>query len=91
MKEDRSNIPSCFGDIKTVFPKGVDGLRHSPEICLQCVLKTDCLRTAMKKPDGLRVEQEMIDRANDSRMVSFIERWSRKKTIKQKLKKSNKE
>jgi hypothetical protein len=73
--------PRCFGDLKKVFPKGTDGLRVTPEECLRCAHKTTCLRSAMGGASGLRVREEMIDRAYRGGMIGFIQRWSQKKSI----------
>lgn len=78
--------PGCYGDLETVFPMGKDGLRHTPLDCLQCPLKTDCLRRAMAAPDGLEVKDAMVDRAYRAGMMGFWERWSRKKTIHNRIK-----
>lgn len=85
MKKETSHRPSCFGVLEIVFPLGEDGLRSSPEKCLQCRLKTDCLRTAMQSPAGIRVREVCVDRAYDSGMMGFLERWSRKKTFQGRL------
>jgi hypothetical protein len=77
--------PSCFGILEEVFPMGDDGLRHTPEKCITCFYKTQCLRTAMKKPDGKQVREEMIDRAYASGLMGFMERWSRKKLLHDKV------
>ena len=76
-----SEHPSCFGDLKTVFPMGSDGLRQTPETCMQCAAKTDCLRVAMGKPMALEVREEMIDRAYRGGLIGTLQRWSRKKVI----------
>ena len=73
--------PECFGDIETVFPKGENGLRHSPKRCLSCLHKTPCLRSAMKSIDGLTVKREMVDRAYRSGTMNFLQRWSQKKAL----------
>jgi hypothetical protein len=78
MKEE---YPSCFGVLEIVFPKGDDGLRNTPETCLMCFYKTECLKTAMGKSDGLTVQEEVVDRAYESGMLGFLERWSKKKAI----------
>lgn len=89
MKADQTGQrPSCFGDLKTVFPLRSDGLRVTPAACLQCPLKTGCLRAAMGGADGLRVREEMIDRAYRGGLVGFFQRWSRKKSI-QRMKRSS--
>ena len=73
--------PTCFGDLETVFPMGEDGLRHTPDACFACHLKTECLRKAMVERGGLEVREAMVDRAYRAGMMGFWERWSRKKTI----------
>ena len=73
--------PPCFGDLRVVFPRRSDGLRVTPLECLQCVHKTVCLRTALGRPAGLSVREEMIDRAYRGGMVGFFQRWSQKKTL----------
>ncbi len=77
----------CFGDLDIVFPMGEDGLRTSPEKCLSCALKTECLRKAMTKKNGLKMREEYVDRAYDSGMMGFFQRWSRKKHLQGKLRK----
>ncbi len=79
-------LPACFGDLETVFPSGRDGLRRTPEPCLGCSRKTECLRSAMEGVDGLKVKEELVDRAYASGRISFIERWSKKKTLNRKRK-----
>lgn len=78
--------PACYGDLETVFPLGEDDLRHTPEACFACDLKTGCLRQAMAARDGLKVREEQVDRAYRSGMMGFWERWSRKKMIQNRLK-----
>ena len=73
--------PYCFGILEKVFPVGQDGLRISPESCMVCFYKTECLRTAMSKSDGIQVQDEIVDRAYSSGMMNFFQRWSRKKTL----------
>jgi len=76
--------PECFGDLETVFPMGPDGLRHSPERCMHhCPHNTACLRAALRSEKGEIVEEERIDRAVESGLMGFFERWSRKKNIHQ--------
>jgi len=78
IKEEK---PDCFGVINIVFPMHGDGLRHSPESCMACPYKTECLRTAIQNPDGLQVQEEIVDRAYESKKISFIKRWSKRKYI----------
>jgi hypothetical protein len=86
---NKKKFPPCYGDIKTVFPMGDDGLRHSPESCMPCSYKTECLRKAMAEKGGISVKEEMVDRAYATGNVGFFERWSRKKTLSAKKKKQS--
>jgi len=86
MSDREENRPDCFGNLENVFPKGADGLRHSPRLCMACVFKTECLQSAMEKPAGAAVESEMVDRAYESRTIGFLERWSKRKALHQKSK-----
>lgn len=79
--------PECFGDLETVFPMGEDGLRASPEKCLSCDLKTECLREAMARRNGLKMREERVDKAYESGMLGFFQRWSRKKDLQRKMQK----
>jgi hypothetical protein len=81
MAQKKNRPPDCFAQLETVFPMGKDGLRNTPEACLECRHKTECLRTAIQGRDGLKVREEQIDRAYNSGMISFLERWSKKKVI----------
>jgi len=77
----KNKRPECFGQIDTVFPKGADGLRHSPDTCLKCPDKTECLRTGLKGEGGLKVRAERVDRSYDSGVIGFAERWSQRKAL----------
>ena len=88
MTTDPDQRPICFGDLSVVFPLSENGLRASPETCLACAYKTECLKTAMTRQNGLRVHEEMVSRAYDSGMIGFFERWSRKKQLHQRQKKT---
>lgn len=79
--------PECFGELETVFPKTKDGLRNTPDACFECLHKTACLRSAMRGAGGVKVREEIVGRAYDSGMMGFLERWSKKKELKRKLKK----
>jgi hypothetical protein len=80
--EDR---PPCFGALEIVFPQHEDGLRTSPESCLACGHKTACLRLAMTGKDGLRFREQYLDKAYEAGMVGFLERWSKKKEIRRRI------
>jgi len=75
------NKKECFGDMEKVFPQGPDGLRHSPESCLKCKDKTQCLGTAIRGDQGIKVKEEKVDMAYESGTMGFFERWSRKKHL----------
>lgn len=76
----------CFGILDTVFPLQPDGLRETPADCMQCPDKTACLRAAINSNDGLTLNKEKVDRAYQSGSIGFLERWSKRKTIKQQQK-----
>jgi len=80
--------PPCYGDLNTVFPLGQDGLRGSPDTCLACPHKTECLRRALKGAQGMAVREEKVDRAYASGTMGFLERWSKKKAIHRRMKQS---
>lgn len=84
-KERDRKYPKCFGDLETVFPKGEGGLRNSPEACQSCLDKTACLRSAMESKGGMKVREEIVDRAYHAGAMSFLERWSQKKGIRRRL------
>jgi hypothetical protein len=73
--------PYCFGKLENVFPMGQDGLRHTPESCMVCLYKTECLRRAVRASGGLKLKEEQVDRAYSSGTISFFERWSKKKEL----------
>ena len=81
MSDRKKERPYCFADLETVFPIGADGLRHSPESCMVCHCKTECLKEAIGSGSGDQVKAEMVDRAYDSGQVGFLERWSRRKAL----------
>ena len=81
MNDDSKDKPTCYGDLDTVFPLRADGLRVTPISCLQCVHKTECLRSAIGSASGLSVREEMIDRAYRGGLMGFFQRWSQKKSI----------
>ena len=77
----KTSKPPCFGDLDTVFPMRNDGLRHTPKSCFECEQKTECLKTAMKTGKGTDARHEIVDRAYDTGLIGFFERWSRKKVL----------
>jgi hypothetical protein len=81
MKKENPSCPACFGNLEIVFPEGDDDLRASPESCMACLQKTECLRAAMKGKSGINVREAAVDRAYTSGSMGFVERWSRKKEL----------
>ena len=77
----RGERPFCYGNLECVFPMGSSGLRETPEGCMVCYCKTECLRTAMRGEAGAQVREEKIDRAYAAGLMGFFERWSRKKAL----------
>ncbi|MFO8111561.1 MAG: hypothetical protein R6T92_03535 [Desulfosalsimonadaceae bacterium] len=73
--------PECFGILEKVFPLSPDGLRHSPEKCMACGEKTQCLKTAIAGENRVVVEEEKLDRVYQSGRISFLERWAKKKML----------
>ena len=86
MNDDIKKYPQCFGKLDAVFPKGESGLRETPEKCTPCIFKVECLRSAMEGTEGLLVQEEVVDRAYSSGMISFWERWSKKKNFYRRIK-----
>ncbi len=86
MKQDE--LPECFGNLEKVFPMTENGLRQTPDKCFyHCPVKTRCLKRAMGTKDGVRVEEEIIERSTKSGVMNFFERWSRKKQAHRKTRK----
>jgi len=83
MSQPKDKLPDCFGELDIVFPMGDDGLRQTPPTCFECPHKTECLRAGLRGQAGLKVHEEHIDRSYRAGMISFVERWSRKKSIEQ--------
>jgi hypothetical protein len=79
---EQDNLPPCFGELEKVFPMQENGLRQTPESCFfHCPVKTRCLKQAIASRDGARVEEELIDRSEKAGIMTFFERWSRKKQV----------
>lgn len=80
--------PKCFGKLDKVFPMTGSGLRQSPDHCLlECPHKTPCLRKALQQdPESPPMLEEKVDEAYDSGLVTFFERWSKKKYLKKRQK-----
>ena len=81
--------PLCFGNLDEVFPMGPDGLRHSPERCLACDVKTACLKNAIAGKNQHIVAGERLDRRYQSGNLSFLQRWSQKKMLSRRMQSEN--
>lgn len=77
--------PHCFAVLEKVFPMGENGLRQTPERCMVCLYKVECLRKAMADSGGFKVKEEMVDRAYSSGIMGFFERWSKKKDLQRRI------
>jgi hypothetical protein len=89
MNQPKDKKPDCFGNLEIVFPMGDNGLRQTPPACFECRHKTECLRAGLSGQAGLKVHEEHIDRSYRSGMISFVERWSRKKIIERRKRSNN--
>lgn len=85
---NKKEYPQCFGALDSVFPKKENDLRITPPDCFACSHKTECLKSAMQGQGGLKVKDEFVDRAYQSGIIGFLERWSKKKDIDRRIKKS---
>jgi len=83
------NKPDCFSHLERVFPMGEEGIRSTPIPCESCPYKMECLKATIDGPDGLKLKEEYVDRAYESGMIGFMERWAKKKAIQSKLKHQN--
>jgi len=87
MTDEKQDKPGCFGVLDAVFPKEENDLRSTPVSCLECIHKIACLQAAMNGPSGLKVQEELVDRAYTSGLIGFLERWSQKKDLQRRRKK----
>jgi hypothetical protein len=91
MTAEDDKLPPCFGTLEKVFPMQENGLRQTPDDCyFHCPVKTRCLRRAMASKDGTRVEEEIIDRSERAGIMTFFERWSRKKQVHRRIQATDK-
>lgn len=81
MSRNPTETPYCYGKLDNVFPMGKEGFRESPESCMPCIYKTECLRAAMQTDDGRTVREESVDRAYHAGRIGFWARWSKKKLL----------
>ena len=74
--------PYCYGKLEKVFPKSEDGLRNTPASCFYCSFRIECLKSAVKDDkEGIKLKEEMVDRAYSGGKLNFFQRWSQKKTL----------
>ena len=85
MIDNKTDVPECFGQLGTVFPVGEGGLRTSPPQCMRCPHAKSCLQTAMRGPEGLKLQEEKVDQAYEYGLIGKLERWSKKKLIRQEI------
>ena len=85
MTDDKINPPECFGELDIVFPVGEEGFQTSPPECMRCPHARLCLQTAMRSPDGLKLKEEKVDQAYRYGLIGKLERWSKKKLIRQEI------
>lgn len=81
MSNDPEKRPECYGNLEKVFPLREDGFRVSPIECMQCIHKTECLKSAIGASSGFSIREEMVDRAYRGGLIGFFNRWSQKKAI----------
>ncbi len=94
MDDDYSQVrPICYGQLDTVFPVTESGLREIPDACRDCGLDHDCLKLALRSPEGLRFLAERTGESSaggaeesSSPVVGFLKRWSDRKLAGQKKK-----
>ena len=85
MTDTGTNPLDCFGRLEKVFPMGEDGLRTSPPECMKCPMAKPCLQAAMRQLEGLEMQEKRIDEAYERGMMGTLERWSKKKLIRQQI------
>ena len=85
MVDDKAHRPECFGQLQIVFPVGEEGIRTTPPKCMKCSLVKSCIQAAMGSTEGLRLEEERVDRAYEYGLIGRFDCWSKKKLIHQKI------
>ena len=85
MVDNKTDPPECFGQLDTVFPVAEEGIRTSPLECMRCSHAKSCLQAAMRSPGGLKLQEEKVDQAYEHGLIGKLDRWSRKKLIRQEI------
>ena len=71
----------CFGILENVFPVSKNGLREIKPACSKCAARVSCLKQALATKEGLKMREEIFDRASQGGLMSRFQRWSRKKEL----------
>jgi hypothetical protein len=85
MSSGGNKHPDCFGRLNMVFPVDKDGIHTTPPECMKCPLVKSCIQTAMRGPEGLKFEEERVDRAYEYGLIGRLECWSKKKLIRRQI------
>ena len=71
----------CYGILDRVFPVSNNELREITPECFHCPDRTPCLKAALCTKEGLRMREEVLDRAAASGVMGRLQRWSQKKQL----------
>jgi hypothetical protein len=52
---------------------------------MRCPHAKSCLQAALRSPEGLKLQEEKLDRAYEHGLIGKVERWSKKKLIRQQI------
>jgi hypothetical protein len=52
---------------------------------MKCSLLKSCIQAAMRSTEGLKMEEERVDRAYEYGLIGRLECWSKKKLIHHKI------
>jgi len=79
--EETRRLPSCFGILDEVFPKGSAGIREVRQRCIECPFRVECLKKAISSEDGIKMREEMLREIPVRGVTDWIKRWSNKKML----------
>ena len=88
MMMDEKN--ECFGILDNVFPISENGLREIVTECFQCPDRVLCLKIALSTEEGIKMREDILDRAAKDGFIGRLQRWSRKKELHRLLKQQEK-
>jgi hypothetical protein len=80
----------CFGRLDKVFPMAEQGLRQVPPDCFDCAGRKACMQAALETRDGIAFRGELLERSPQKGVLGRIKRWSRKKTLAERMKEEKK-